>query len=308
MANIFIYSNSFDARTLVANINYLLNISIDKIILLKENHLSEENFLIENIEICFHTDIYECVMNSDYVFIIENETLPTNMIQRVKKICGDTSKLCIYLGSLSPICERKYINEYLDRQFNEHLPTILLLSIGKLSQLFSLEILLHKVFNMYDVCFFQYFDKTTKSVFEELQKHNLLNSKLMYNQDNYPSNNCINIVSVSISDNLRELHDYSNIIYKTKSDYTILNVNATFNSIKLISNYLKYGSNVEIDMVIKSHYCCLQNGKDYYSFYKEAIATDKRIIYDIEDSELYNIISNNIYTKIGVPKGMCRIL
>lgn len=308
MANIFIYSNSYNAHAFIANINYLLNVNIDKIILLKENHLIEENFLIENIKICFHNDIYKCIMSSDYVFIINNEALPINIINLINKICRDTGKLCISLRSLSPICEREHIDEYLDNHFNKNFPTVLLLSIGKLSQLFSLEILVHKVFNSYGVNFYQYFNKTTQSVFIELQKHNLVNSKLMYELDNYPKDNCINILSVSIPDNLRELHDYTGIIYKTKSDYTILHTNSTFSSIQLISNYLRYGSNIEIDMVIKSHYSCIQNGKDYYNFYKETIETDEKLIYDIESFALCNKISNNIFAKIGIPEGMCRIL
>ena len=44
MSSVFIFSSALSARTIIYDINYLLNTEIKEIILLKENHRATENF------------------------------------------------------------------------------------------------------------------------------------------------------------------------------------------------------------------------------------------------------------------------
>ena len=81
MANIFIFSNAFLTRTFIYKIGYLLNINIDKIILLKENHSLEERFqFVDQIKVETYANIDFCVSCSDCVIIINDKYLQKNQL------------------------------------------------------------------------------------------------------------------------------------------------------------------------------------------------------------------------------------
>lgn len=313
MSNIFIFSNAFLTNTFIYEIDFLVNIKINKIILMKENHNLNKKYptnIISKIEICDNID--QCILNSDYIFIIYDNLnlLPEKTINYIKNMSKQKGKVYYeiqnkhtLLGNELEKCFFYNLNAY------KKYPTIINISIGCAAQQYCSEILLHKILSNNKINFKQFFSNSTLSILHQLQEKDILNKTIRNNINN---NNKIEIViySFNIGINFSNIKKYIQLIRNINPDFVILQTNSNFESYDLIKNYIKYGGEANLDIILKSHYNIMLNTKDYDIIYCDKIINNADIkipIYDIEDYNIERDLSFEIFSLLSLPQGINKI-
>lgn len=303
MSTIFIYSNSYVARTLAYNVQHLVNFHIDKLVLFKENHSEYENWDFINVTVELYDKLIECVKISDYVLIANEGALPVKTINLLQIMCEEYEKPCIGFNITSPIVNVQ-LNDLLDCYKDK--PIIAHLYVGEFSQGLCGEMLLNKISMSRNLKSLQLFSYETLSIVSALKENNILNNKIVTKTDNEDFD--IIVFSMYVSNDNKLYHDSLSLLSSIYPDFTIVQVNESCSSIDTICNILKYQTGNAVDIIIKSHYCCLQNGKSQYLFYKDTIDTVLPNIYDIESKELEKDVAFDIFSKMALPENISRII
>lgn len=303
MATVFIYSNSYIARTFVYNIQYLIKFQVNKIFLLKENHSENEKWNISNCDVELCNTLNECIIGADYVFIVNDGSLPSKIINKLYILCEEYRKHCISIKYIKPS-----INFLFDDLLacNKNTPLIAHVHVGEFSQGFSGEVLLNKILTNRKVKYLQLFTRETFSLLSELKDNNILNEKIVTEIKNKDFD--VIVCSLHISSDIELYMESIRLLSKLNPDFTIVQINNNFPSIDTICNLLKYRTGNTVDMIIKSHYSCLQNGKSQYLFYSETIESVSTNTLDIESNDLEEDIDFGIFSKISLPENILRII
>ena len=87
MQKIFIYSNSFIARTIICQLEFVLNFRFDEVFLMEENHRQDEMIISEwrGFNIIVLSNIDECVTRSTCIFVIKDSNTPTRSIKYISE-------------------------------------------------------------------------------------------------------------------------------------------------------------------------------------------------------------------------------
>lgn len=118
------------------------------------------------------------------------------------------------------------------------------------------------------------------------------------------------IYSFNIGINFSNIKKYIQLIRNINPDFVILQTNSNFESYDLIKNYIKYGGEANLDIILKSHYNIMLNTKDYDIIYCDKIINNADIkipIYDIEDYNIERDLSFEIFSLLSLPQGINKI-
>jgi len=303
MPKIFIFSNSFAARTVLFGLDSLFNIKIDEVLLLKENHNQKENFLFNtNIKINLYESINDCICHCDFILMIKDNNTPEKSINYILCKSKELDKRCYEV--INPWKNELSSNTsniaHENTDFKKY-PVILNISLGTISQHYCVEILLNKIFTKNNIGFKQFYSKETEFFLLQLDRYGILSdnfsrqikfSKYQYN---------IIIYSINIGESIYNIKKHIDILRHISPDFTILQTDIKFNEYENSKNIIKYGCLSQLDILIKSHY---KTVNDVLTVYCNKSIEQDSFIQDIESISLENKLSFDIFSKIAFPEGI----
>lgn len=242
MINIALLTNSITDRTLIFNLSYVLNEPINNIFLLAENHNFNEVFYNhENIYICNNID--EAINSSDIVVTIN-------------KKCADLfpkSKNVLFIQN--PWIKNRFVVPEIEsiKQSSNGKPIIAILSIGKFTDHYYIEILVNKILSENGANTLQFFSKETMCILSELSKFKVLNHNLLNTKED------ADVIVVSI-DGTKYHNDAEFIcaLSQLSPDILFLCIDRTFKKVTDIENITRIVR--EISLTIQSPYIAYETG------------------------------------------------
>lgn len=165
--NIALLSNSLINRTLSFHTGYVFDREVDNIYLPTENHSSDEIFFNDQKHIHIEDSVEGIIDKSD-IIIATNSNVTRNVSE---------SKTIININNpwAGENVEKSNRN-FLYRPSNK--PVIIILSLGRFSDQYCTEILIHKILSNSGAKFHQNFSPETQSILRDLSSHGLLRHSL----------------------------------------------------------------------------------------------------------------------------------
>lgn len=282
MNNVFVFSSSYLAHTFVYSIDYVLNVSIGKVYLLKENH-SKNEFRDFSTEIILEENVVACMKNCDIVIVLNNGCIPPKSIVNIQGLSIKMNKQ-LYIVDV-PNQNFSDIRK-IDLSIYKVTPTILNIAIGRSSQQYCTEILLNRIFNYANVNFIQEYSTNTSHILQQFSNLKILSFEI---ERNFHINNskCNVIVkSLSFEDiesmikNLEEIKLYH-------PDYIVLNSDLATEYYEELKKHLYNG--------LSCHFCLV-----YSKYFRKEYAKNSfsSIFCDMYDDSYYYIDDKSIERKL----------
>jgi hypothetical protein len=303
MSKLFIFANSYAAKTILLGIDYLINIDISEILLLSENHNSNEKTSYTNgVKVRLFDDINNCIKAADYIILLQDEKLPVKSIDYVITTAKIFNKKCFHfrIPQFTPtICTaNKDDCDFVNR------PVVLCISIGSVSQQRFSEIILNKILSELNINFRQYFSSDTEQFILQLDNCGILNRNLSHQLHNSDDSYQIIINSISI-DNLSRIKEYVNLLNACSPDYIILNTEFNYFDYNYIKMFVEFVCFSRLDILLKSRFRIVDsNFTVYCKKHIEEIVEDG--IYDIEIDDIEKAIRNSLLAKLAFPEHMVK--
>mgnify|MGYP000566772357 CR=1 FL=1 len=292
---LFIFATAFATRTFLLSIKYMLNLKIDEILLLRENHSHlERNF---NINILFSHNLDECVRKCDIALIIKEPNLSVKSLNYIAR----NAKKCIIIQN--PWHTEEKIENYEDDNIFIHTndcPVILNVASGKASQQFCGEILLNQIFFDNKISIRQVFSKATRLCLQELYNYGVLNSALS-SQFDYDMPYNVFIYSLNFKDNWFQVLEYTELLKKLSPDYIILHISNSDEGLDFARNIIQSTCALNVNVLIRSHYALLDKT---FCVYCDSFANKYDYIFDVEAHDLADKLSFDILSTIALPTGV----
>lgn len=302
MSRVFIFSNSFTAKTISLSINNILNTHIDEVILLSENHEEYEfSNLLKDIRISLVENIEKAVFACDVVLICITPNIPLKKINYVKSAARRTDKQLIVIECIWESSFKNKASPYFSNIDSSNCIVILNISLSPEAQQFNGEILLNRILSKNCISFKQFFSPATINILEQLNEIQMLKPSLAKQFCKENERFDVAVLSVTLS----EFKDSLSLFNEFKPDYIIVQSDFRGNAIDEIVSLLKRRFNVSYDYIIKSHYIQVENSipfQIYCNSKKESIKNEN----DIEASELPSALEFDLLSKIALPNGIKR--
>jgi hypothetical protein len=300
MARVFIFANSYLARNVVFSLDYLLDLNVDHIILLEENHNKCEKFSInDNVIINYCSTIKDGIINCDLVLILVDDFLPQNAVERVHLKSKELGKRCVNIYSnWNKIQDHTSCFERTNAK--DH-PTILTLSLGQNAEYYCLEILLNKLFNNKKINIKQYFSDSTRGFFTQFQNHNLLNPSLGLQLNDGAKDYQILVYHVSIGNNTDSLKSCLDACNKLSPDFIIFQSDVQYEKYDELKKIIQYSLLAKVDVHIYTNYFKYDETTKVYC---NNVHTDSPDIICIESTDLEDVLTKNILAKIALPENI----
>ena len=310
MSSYFILGDSYSVHTFIHNIDYVLDDNIDFIYLLGEHHSKNEYFNSRlNNKIKIEDSLESCIINSDVIFIFEECLLSTEKKDAIINLVKNYQKQ--YMLIKSSFREKCLLDDKDQLEQHQKCPSILILSVGDYTQLFSVEIELNKRLSELTEIKQQFSDVTQSMIFE-LNQYGIINSKKLLPQQ-----------KTSFSLQLFSLHiDYFEQLFADKTmrgyfeknipDVVILCVNSRTEIPESFIVLLKYIYKLPICVIIRSEYIPIYNQTpdSIPLLYQNCETRDdlyESCTFAIKEIFDTNILIDNILPHIYLPEGVLLI-
>lgn len=302
MTRVFIFANSFTAKTIALSINEILNKHIDEVILLSENHEEYEfNELMKDINIRFFDNIEQSVFASDIVLICITPNIPLNKISYVKSVARKMDKHLIVIECAWNNSLKNEISSYFNNIDLSSCIIILNISLSQESQQFYGELLLNRILSRTNISFKQFFSQTTMDILQQLNEKQVLNQNLVQQICRASDHFDVAILSITLGEFKNALR-YFNAF---SPDYVVVQSDFRGDSIAEIISLLKSQFNVSSDFIIKSHYIQLANAIPFQIYCNQK--EESTNTYDLETNELPSMLEFDLLSKIALPYGIKRL-
>lgn len=256
--NVALLSNSLINRTVAFNLDYVLNEKIENIFLPAESHSLNEMLYFcgrENILICDRID--ESISESD-IIIASNK----NIISRLP-----ASKRTIFITN--PWAEEiENIPKIEVPQWTRGKPVIAILSLGRFTDQYYIEILVNKVLFESGAKIHQIYSKETYSILSDLSKQNLLNPNILSYKNDESDITVMSIDGTKFHNDAEFICELSRI----SPDMLFICIDRTIENVDSIDNIVR---NVrQVNLTIRSPYISYDVGTGvkypvYCGFVKE---------------------------------------
>lgn len=286
MKNVFLFLDAMTDRTVSFQIEYVLDIEIDSIILMAENHYSIDSFyFFKNKRTRIYNTLKECVKHCDIIIVSSSH------LSQLGQIIGKE----IIVVELSDI---KYNNFTVPDLDYESKAVIAVLSLGEFSDQYNTEILVNKILSEKGAKIVQYFSPFTKNILDSLSHTNYLNKSLAN-----PYNENYNVIVLAIN-GISSYPDLMRIMCDISPDMVLLCVNQSYRQEQELEKCL-YGC-AKIETIIKSPYISygIEKEKTYpvYFGHKESAS-----YYGSFENDLYNVLKKSILKCIYLPEDILLI-
>ena len=298
MSKLFIFSNSFAAHNLINSINYLLNVRIDEILVLGENH-RQNDFIESAVKVTVSENLEFCIDNSDLIIMLLDENIPSYSSDYVWRNAKHKGKTILKLQN--PWIKSDFIQ---DRQLYNDMkttPSVLIISVGQEAQEIYTELAISELFLINNIAVLQVFSCSTVNIFKQLDDHHLLNHHL-HNQllnKKKKCDLCVSTVNVAGFDT-REIRNICITINRICPDVLILQAGYSF-EIDRIKTIIENSTSLMTDLVIRSKFFSHNDSIVYCS---DTNASQELLV---GQKNTPNTILNTILAKIAFPEG-CMVI
>lgn len=302
MKNIFILSNSFSARTISYQIDYLFNFEIGKVYILKENHEYSEICSINNkIELVSSEDFDKYIYMSDIVLILQDKYIPQKIIEHIKLLVSENTKVVIIDNPWSE--DHCVINKPSAEVKYDTVPVVLQVVFGEYTQHYCTEILLNKILSNNNVPFVQLFSSETLSLIEQLLKYDLINKGMIKSMQRETEDYSVVIKSLYVNEYIELSKDekFFEIMRKISPNYIMINLSSNCVNDENLKNIFVYKHNKPIDVIVKSPYIEIDLTKSKCSTYCGTLDVDSDKRYTPTSSALEKELQIDLFAKISLP-------
>lgn len=301
--NLFIFSNSYAAKTAAYILDYVLDIKNLTITLLKENH-SEYEFpkCIYYNKILLYEDIDICIMNSEAILIIVDDDIPKKTIDYIIDKSQKTGKKYLIINNPWKNDSLHFNNTFDNEKkyYFNNIPIILLVGVGVVSQQYCTEVLLNRIFTNKKINFKQIYSKGTNAFLSQLNKWNINRSLSIHLAENGSSKEYdVIVVSINIDEDINNIRYHTDTIRHIRPDFVILQTNDGFADYESADCIFKYGSFAALDIIIKSHFYSM----DRFSVYCKTNTNQSSLFKYVDESDIEKQLSFLILSKISLPEG-----
>ena len=292
------------ANAIAFDIKYLLNIRVEKLFLLKENHSTNKPFNVDcDLEIIISDNMNYCIDNCDIVIIIQSDEFPERSKEYIiNRTSLQNKKLCL-LNEINVLEKIKFME---DIPYNS-LPVILNISNGIHSQQLCLELLLNKIFSKNNITIRQVYSQKTYSILNQLRKIKILNKNLeCHLESNTSEDICYDLIvfSMDIGNNMQYLIQHADIIKKICPDFVIYQTGYEFCSYELIKKMVNFVCGSNLDMLVKSNYYRFDND---IIVHLDKVVIQEPLYYSLESNNLLKELEFNLFSKLSFPEGVIPI-
>lgn len=303
MNSCFVFSNSFFARTVLKDLEYLLNKSIDKIYLLRENHSQDEIFYFNhcnyNFKIQLVDTIEEGILQSNIIVISKDDNIPLKYIDYVTLQAQKQKKQCFCINN-------PWISETTEElgsfEWNKNIPTILIMGVGVSSQLFCMEMLINKILSKNNIRFSQRYSESTKQLLNQLPSKRNLNPNVTYSISDTNNDSQINVITLCLKNEISDIRFNIDNIRRISPDFTVLQTNIDFDQYHVAKGFMEYGGLTMLDVIVKSNYYSSGNYNVLCKLHREST---ENVEY-LHDNELEKKLEFMIFSKLSLPLNVIR--
>ncbi len=305
---VFLLANSYTASTIATKLEYVLNVVMEELIILRENYTNSINIKYEKALHIYDTPD-ECVRNCDIVLIVKDFLIPEKTVCDITALASKLTKSVYLIDNPWTVLKESNTTTQdvlftdFDDQYNS-VPLILVLSCGSFAQSYCVEIMLSEVFLSKQMKVVQFWKPEVEKMLIQLHSQKLLNHDLAGLLKESCSNPDILIQHSSINcfehtyDTLR-LMEY---ILRNQPDYVILCVNGRIKITEYEYRFFENKYGIPIDLVVQSSFI----PKLYIDEYASPLEIDrmdntKLNIYSTDTISVNQIYEKRIKTKINIP-------
>ena len=299
MFKIFIFSNAFATHNMINSINYLLNMSIDEVLVLGENH-RQNDFIEAGIKVTVNESIEFCIDNSDLIIMLLDENIPTRSSERVMDLAKIKGKMILKLRN--PWTKQNCTPDKQLYSDMKNMPSVLILSVGKNAQEIYTELTINEMFFNKKVNIIQDFSSSSVDLFNQLNNYGVLNQHLREQIYEEKTKGVLFVSTVCISGtDIKELRNCCfNILNRLYPDVLIIQAGYSY-EIEKIRQIVEKSTSHIIDMVIRSNFVSHNDSMVYCA---DANTTQELLIGKRVTPQ---IILNAILSKTAFPNG-CKVI
>lgn len=282
MKNIFIFSDTVTAHTLLYQVGYVLSSDIESIILMRENHSCNEKFLTgHDTEVFICASIEECVDHCDTILVSNNmkfDIRPAHEKSVFHVNAFDGFKTCININ--------------VPKWDYAHKPVIAILSLGYFTDVYYTEIMVNRILSEVGVSVAQSFSGMTKLMLNSLNRIVTINPNLLQHPDG-------DVIVVSIDGTKCTYAKLIDVLSEISPDLLLICVNNSYNNDAILSWSLNCVKNV--DLVVRSPYILYEviPGK-IFPVNCDLSGIDNTGIYSVSES-LYSTLKDLIMNRLYCP-------
>ena len=303
MNSCFVFSNSFFARTVLKDLEYLLNKSIDKIYLLRENHSQDEIFYFNhcnyNFKIQLVDTIEEGILQSNIIVISKDDNIPLKYIDYVTLQAQKQKKQCFCINNPWILETTEELGSF---EWNKNIPTILIMGVGVSSQLFCMEMLINKILSKNNIRFSQRYSESTKQLLNQLPSKRNLNPNVTYSISDTNNDSQINVITLCLKNEISDIRFNIDNIRRISPDFTVLQTNIDFDQYHVAKGFMEYGGLTMLDVIVKSNYYSSGNYNVLCKLHREST---ENVEY-LHDNELEKKLEFMIFSKLSLPLNVIR--
>lgn len=303
MNSCFVFSNSFFARTVLRDLEYLLNTPIDNVYLLRENHsegeISKINDFRYNFKIKLVDTPEEGILSSNIIVISKDNDVPTKYIDYVVLKAQEHKKqyFCINNPWTSASTEK-----FVDFEGNKNIPTILIIGVGISSQLFCMEMIINRILSKNNIRFSKRYSESTKQLLDQLPSKKNPNPNVPYSTTDTDNDSQINVISLGLKNEISDIRYYIDKIKIIAPDFIVLQTNIDFNQYDVARGFVEYGGQTMLDVIVKSNYYSIGN----YNVLCEFCGKSTENVEYLHDNELEKKLEFMIFSKLSLPSNVTR--
>lgn len=304
LKNIFLLSNALTARTIMAHIDYVLSFPINNIFLLQENHSDEEQFFNpEGTTIAICNSLEACISGSDLTVVAKDDNFPDRTLNEVLDMAERFSKKLLVLSTPWTVQE-KYKRTTMAMPALDYLnkPVIAIVSVGEYTTHYSTEIMINKIFAEKNAKMLQVFSPQAAAFLSDLSQLGCINPAVKECM-NYPTSYDVIITYIQAPDHKQ----LTQMLNQLSPDALVICTDFAFDNSNNTLQFFKYGSGIDVCMVIKSEYKSYQTGTEQlYPVYCgcRQVEVESVNISNLLDPELKSKLGARILSKISFPKGI----
>ena len=297
--NLFIFSTSYITRLFVHELRYLIKEKINKIVVLKENHLPEE-FHMDKYGVVLCNNISEALNNCDISIILNNGKLPDENLNRIFQYCHKSNKKIVSINLMDDYLklDSKYSTGY-----EMNIPKILNIGIGDAMSTYKMELSLNRLFCDTNVKIYQSFSSFTKNILKTIEDHKIINENFIFRHyQQFSEKYDVNITSINF-ENIYSMIENIDSISNFKPDYLIININGRSIDRATIENLFKYKNGISPFWVQSKYIDINRDDQNYRHIYCHSLDGN----YFWENRANLTTLEHDIMVCLGFPESICII-
>lgn len=251
---IFIVSSSYVENTILHNIMYLFDQSDLEIILLKENHSSDEfESFGDKLVITLCSNYMDAICLCDLVLFIDNNTYQS-ALNDIIVLANQKNKQVLLIPKQQQgeiLFENRIIHK---KNVNYQKPVIGIIVIGDYCQTYCIELALNELFNNMQIKFLQEFSSWTNNILNHLIEAKMVNEAVVASRNSNDYDVVIKTFNGKALLDLKNDKELYEDFINAKPDYVLVACENQFNDTNELKNIFKYRYSSKIDCIIASNY------------------------------------------------------